>query len=448
MRKIERRAVFCLFLALFLLSGLALFSYRFFTQGGEWASFTSNRHLYSQTGELLQGTLYDRDGDILSTVEDDTRVYFDDATVRAATLHVVGDRSGNIGTAALSAFADQLSGYSVVSGSGQGSKDLTSTVDAYLNVIAYNALGDYAGTVAVYNYLTGEILCMVSTPTFDPDNVPTDILTNEIYEGAYINRFLSATFTPGSVFKTLTLQVALDELDDLYDRTWTCTGSVTIDGGVVTCPYAHGTMDIDDAFACSCNGVFAQLAVEVGDQALTEAATQANLNGTLSIDGITTAKGAFDLSAADDLAIGWSGVGQGSVLTNPAAMLTYMGAIANDGVAVMPKLLLDDSFFASSPTTQTYLSASTAAELTTMLANNVVQTYGTDRFGDFTVCAKSGTAQVGGDKANTAWFAGFVDDANAPFAFVVVAEEGGGGSSTAGTIAATVINATVAKWGS
>ncbi len=441
MRKIEKRAVFCLLLALFLFSGLCLFTFRFFTQGGDWASFASNRHLYSQTGELLQGTLYDRDGDILSTVVDDKRTYYDDATVRKATLHVVGDRNGGIGTGALVAFADLLSGYDIIGGSGQGSKDLTSTVDAYLNVKAYQALGDQAGSVMVYNYQTGEILCMVSTPTFDPDNPPDDLLTNSIYEGVYLNRGLSATFTPGSVMKTLTLQAAIDEIPDLTSRTWTCTGSVTIDGGTVTCPYAHGEMDIADAFACSCNGVFAQLAVEVGATDLTAAADKANLTSALDINGIRTAVGKYDLSDADDLAVGWSGVGQANVLMNPTAMMTYMGAIANNGTAVLPRLLIDGSKLQ----TKSYLSASTAEKLTTYLANNVAQTYGNDLFGGLPVCAKSGTAEVGGDKRPTAWFTGFVDDASTPLAFAVVVEQGGGGASTAGSIAGAVVQACANK---
>ena len=78
-------------------------------------------------------------------------------------------------------------------------------------ITAYEALGGKSGTVAVYNYETGEILCMVSAPSYDPLNVPEDITTNDRYKGAYLNRFLSSTFTPGSVYKTVTLAAALEE---------------------------------------------------------------------------------------------------------------------------------------------------------------------------------------------------------------------------------------------
>ncbi|MFR3921976.1 MAG: penicillin-binding transpeptidase domain-containing protein [Dysosmobacter welbionis] len=64
------------------------------------------------------------------------------------------------------------------------------------------------------------------SPQLRPLNVPEDITTNDRYKGAYLNRFLSSTFTPGSVYKTVTLAAALEEIPDLADRTWTCSGSV------------------------------------------------------------------------------------------------------------------------------------------------------------------------------------------------------------------------------
>ena len=116
MKKIERRAFVCLALALLLAAGLCLFLARYFLDGGEWASSAFNRHLYNTSGELASGTVLDRDGDILSEVVDGRRTYYDDATVRRATLHAVGDLQGNIGTGALNAFADQLTGYSLLNG--------------------------------------------------------------------------------------------------------------------------------------------------------------------------------------------------------------------------------------------------------------------------------------------------------------------------------------------
>ncbi|MFQ6831416.1 penicillin-binding transpeptidase domain-containing protein [Butyricicoccus pullicaecorum] len=453
MRKIEKRAVLCLIIALALIAGLGLFCFRFVTNAADWAAYPYNRHMYSNSGQLLSGTILDRDGDVLTEVKDGERVYYPDATVRRATVHAVGDGSGYIGTGALTAFADRLSGYNLITGGysplGSG-RNLTLTLDAYLNVTAYNAMDGRQGTVGVYNYKTGDILCMVSTPSFDPEN-PPDASSAE--DGIYLNRFLSSAQVPGSIFKTVTLTAALENLPDLKDRTFTCTGETTVGGTVITCPKPHGKMDIASAFANSCNGVFGALAAELGGDTMTKYVEQAGLTRRMSVDGIMTAAGHYDVSEADKGQIGWSGVGQYTDTVNPCNMMTYMGAIANGGTAAVPRLILDITTPSGIPTswqrteeTDTLVQASTASQVKEMMKNNVVQTYGTDRFRGLDIGAKSGTAEVGGDKRPNAWFAGFLDDPEHPYAFIVLVENGGGGASVAGEIAATVLQACVDKF--
>lgn len=453
MRKIEKRAVLCLIIALALIAGLGLFCFRFVTNASDWAAYPYNRHMYSNSGQLLSGTILDRDGDVLTEVKDGERVYYPDATVRRATVHAVGDGSGYIGTGALTAFADRLSGYNLITGGysplGSG-RNLTLTLDAYLNVTAYNAMDGRQGTVGVYNYKTGDILCMVSTPSFDPEN-PPDASSAE--DGVYLNRFLSSAQVPGSIFKTVTLTAALENLPDLKDRTFTCTGETTVGGTVITCPKPHGKMDIESAFANSCNGVFGTLAAELGGDTMTKYVEQAGLTRRMSVDGIMTAAGHYDVSEADKGQIGWSGVGQYTDTVNPCNMMTYMGAIANGGTAAVPRLILDITTPSGIPTswqrteeTDTLVQASTASQVKEMMKNNVVQTYGTDRFRGLDIGAKSGTAEVGGDKRPNAWFAGFLDDPEHPYAFIVLVENGGGGASVAGEIAATVLQACVDKF--
>ena len=173
----------------------------------------------------------------------------------------------------------------------------------------------------------------------------------------------------------------------------------------------------------------------------------------MSVDGIMTAAGHYDVSEADKGQIGWSGVGQYTDTVNPCNMMTYMGAIANGGTAAVPRLILDITTPSGIPTswqrteeTDTLVQASTASQVKEMMKNNVVQTYGTDRFRGLDIGAKSGTAEVGGDKRPNAWFAGFLDDTEHPYAFIVLVENGGGGASVAGEIAATVLQACVDKF--
>jgi peptidoglycan glycosyltransferase len=86
------------------------------------------------------------------------------------------------------------------------------------------------------------------------------------------------------------------------------------------------------------------------------------------------------------------------------------------------------------------MSASTAATLTQMMRDDVVNNYGTYNFPDVYVCAKSGTAEVEGQNPN-AMFAGFVQDSEYPLAFIVVVEDAGSGSAVCASIAGDVLEA-------
>ena len=452
MKKVKRRAACALLIAAAIIVGMAVYLVRLADHGADWAMFRANPDVY-QNGVLNTGTLTDRNGLLLAQAGNGVYRYADDAAVRTACLHAVGDYSGNIGTGAVTAFASRLAGYSFVNGlyspDGTGAT-VELTIDASLQATAYQALWGRKGAVLVCNYETGEILCMVSAPSYDPLNVPEDITTNDRYEGAYLNRFLSSTFTPGSVYKTVTLAAALEEIPDLTERTWTCTGSVQIGDETIICSGTHGEQDIAAAFANSCNVAFAQIAQELGADTLEKYTEQAGLTDSYSISGLPTAKGSFDFDGITDGQLGWAGVGQYHDQVNPAALMIYMGAIANGGKAAEPYLILRTESALGLPslprfTTRTgrLISSDTASALADLMANNVTQTYGASRFPNMDLCAKSGTAEVGEGQTPHAWFAGFLRGEDTPYAFVVLVENGGGGSSVAGSVAAKVLDVIV-----
>lgn len=452
MRKIEKRTVICLALAILLAAGLLVFLVKYAADGGKWASSAFNRHLYDNNGILISGTVLDRDGDVLSSVEDGRRTYYDGAEVRKATLHAVGDLYGKIGTGVLNAFADRLTGWNLINGAFGGSKgnELYLALDARYNYEAYQALNGHAGTVTVYNYKTGEILCMVSAPSYDPLNVPADLEENDRYEGAYLNRFLSASFVPGSVFKTVTLTAALETLPEAESRTWNCTGSVEIGGETVTCSGIHGEQTLKEAFANSCNAAFAQIAAELGADTLKKYTEKAGLTDAYSVDGLPTARGSFDWEGITEGQLGWAGVGQYHDAVNPCALMLWMGAIAGGGRAAQPYLIEKTVSSLGIPSlphitrhTGKLIDGKTAETVAEYMANNVTQTYGTDRFPNMQLCAKSGTAEVGQGQTPHAWFAGFLQNEDAPLAFVVLVENGGGGSAVAGTVAGKVLDVIV-----
>ncbi|MCD8353810.1 MAG: penicillin-binding protein [Clostridiales bacterium] len=446
MKQLKKRTLFVLFFILALILGMCVLLVFYVLNGASWASYSANRHVYSN-GSISSGSIADRNGVVLYDCENDA--YNDDYEIRVSTVHAIGDRNGSISVGAKSVFADELVGFSLIFGTNGTGNQVNLTLDAQLNKVAYEAMDGRDGVVALYNYKTGDLLCMLSTPAFDPDDEDEIAAINagdESYDGAYLNRFLSSTYTPGSTFKLVTSAAAIETLSDLDSFTFTCDGSLEYnDGSTVTCPSAHGTVDFETALADSCNGAFATLANEIGGETLQQYAEEAGLLSSLSVSGIPTATGSFSttISAVDE---GWSGVGQYEDLVNPCAMLTLMGCIASGGEAAVPRLLLSVTGSVGLTTTEATettsigWASSTCEQLTTMMRNNVVSHYGQSQFGDLAVCAKSGTAEVGSGSPH-AWFVGFIDDEEYPYAFVVIVENGGWGSSVAGSVAAAVLEA-------
>lgn len=446
MKQLKGRTIFVLVFALLFTLGMGIFCVRYVVSGRTWASSPVNQQAYS-SGKLSSGAVYDRNGVLLYDCA--TQTYGEGKLLRTSTLHLIGDKQGNIATGAKKLFSDKLVSYNPITGLSSEGNNLYLSIDSELNQTAYEALNGKSGVVAVYNYDTGEVLCLVTAPSYDPtneDQVAAVAAGDSKYAGAYINRFFSSTYTPGSTFKIITAAAAIEELD-VDSFTFECTGSYTIGGDVVTCPSVHGTLDFAGALAHSCNGAFAALALELGGGTLEEYARQAGLLEGMTVNGYPCASGSFDIAADGTLELGWSGVGQYHDLVNPASMLTLMGCIANNGKAATPRLLSKvttqgglPAGLISSPSSSIGWDKSTCGQLRTLLRNNVTEVYGQDKFGDLAVCAKSGTAEVGSNVDPHAWFVGFLDDPDHPYAFVVVVENGGWGSSTAGNIAAEVLN--------
>lgn len=439
MNKVKKRTIIILALAALLVAGLILFLAKLGRDGADWAAFPSNDHVYDH-GVFTAGQVMDRNGNLLLTTDGEgLRDYTGDSEQRRADLYAVGDAEGNIGGSCLDLFKDKLMGYSIVNGvysyNGDG-RNVWLTTDSDVNLAAYQALDGRDGCVGVMNYESGELVCMVGTPAFDPADPPED--------ASYLNKFLSGTFVPGSVFKLVTAWAAIEELDtDSY--TYYCDGWAEYDGEGITCPYAHGELSFADALAVSCNGAFADIAQKLGGDTLAKYAAKAGLTESHEVSGFTTAAGNFDTAAAGSWELGWSGSGQYNDLVNPYAMLRYVSAIANEGKAAEGELLHRVTtaggipyWFNLGARHKRIMSRESAAVLKELMANNVQSSYGVENFPDLPVCAKSGTAEVG-DGAPHAWFVGFLNSDKYPYAFVVLVENGGSGASVAGSVANTVL---------
>ena len=446
MKKVSGRAIFPLILAIVLLAGTVLLCVRYFAKADEWVTFSGSPHVY--TGVNLDGgVVTDRDGTLLLD-STDGRTYSADAVTRTATMHLLGDRYGYIQAPLLGSFADDMIGFDKINGlyGAEGTEaNAALTLSAAAQTAAYQALGNYHGTVGVYNYKTGEILCAVTSPSYDPDNMPdVDADTSGVYDGVYVNRFFQAAYTPGSIFKIVTLAAAIETVPDWESLTFTCEGKTIIGGQEIICEGVHGTITLKQALAHSCNVAFGELAGKVGTKALMEYAEKLGLSESFECDGIPVKAGTVDLKDADAGDLAWAGIGQYTDQVNALTFMRAMGRIAGGGTGADPYLMAKitrgekTAYEAKTETSSRALKAETAAKLTEYLRNNVATMYGDWQFGGLNVCAKSGTAEHEGETAD-AMFAGFCVDENCPLAFVVFVENGGSGSAVAAPIAAKVL---------
>jgi len=451
MRRITGRALALVAILLGFAAGVAILAGSFVLNGAKWATNRANGHIYTGGAIARAGSVLDRNGAILAQTKDGKRDMPGGAALRRATLHAVGDPQGFISTGAHSAFRSDLTGYSALSGIynvaryGKGS-DVRLTIDSKLCAAAWQALNGRKGAVGVYNYKTGEVLCMVSAPSYDPLNKPRDIDTNPAYDAVYLNRFLHGLFTPGSTFKIITAACAMENMPDIDNRAFTCTGRYATGEGYVTCRAKHGSLGLEKAMNVSCNSVFAQLAVELGEGKLIKTAEAMGFNQTYHSDKIPLAISRFPAAKRDSLELGWTGVGQHTTLANPCQMMILMGAIANGGHGIAPRLVVSTitpngtTMPAGRARTAMRIDPDIASRLRVMLRSDVTAAYDPTgrKTGDLQLCGKTGTAEVDGKQPH-AWFVGFSLNPDKPYAIVVVGENAGSGQAVAFEIAARVM---------
>lgn len=448
MNRVANRSSIALLLAVILLGGMCLFLAEYLLNAGDWVVFEGNPHVYNGVN-IGCGVITDRSGEVLLSATD-SRSYAEDAALRKATIHWLGDRYGYISAPAVTHYAPDMAGFDLLNGlygySGTGG-EAEMTISGEVQRAALEAMGKKKGTVAVYNYRTGEILCAVSTPTYDPDNVPDIDEDDEKYEGIYLNRFTQTTYVPGSVFKLVTTAAALDTLKNAEDIEFRCDGVYEMSGGKVKCTGEHGTIDLKKALQKSCNCYFAQLTEVLGADTLEKYVNKLQITEPVRFDGITTARGSFSVEGASAQQLAWAGIGQYLDTVNPCRYMTFMGVIAGGGEAAQPYIVASagtgmfGGYEAEKTSTGRLLDKDTAEALAKLMRNNVKKQYGDDNFPGLTVCAKSGTAEVGGDKKPNATFAGFCADEEYPLAFFVAVEDAGAGAKTCVPILSEVLAA-------
>ncbi len=452
MNRIASRTRIVLVFILVLSLGLGFFVGEFLTQSGDWISRPGSPHVY-EAGQLNIGVVLDADGKILMDTREG-KAYSKDTSLNKAMIHWLGDRQGNIYAPALGNYVKEMLGYDPISGIysySEADSVARLTISAQVQKTAQEALSGYNGTVAVYNYRTGEILCAITTPNYDPDNVPENIRDATVYDAPFWNRFTQAAYIPGSIYKTVTMAAAMEACPELLEQTYTCTGRYDIEGDYLACEAAHGTQTAKEAFRNSCNCAFAQIAQQLGGETLSRYVKKFGIHTAVEFDGITTAKGNYDAGDAD-IYLARSAIGQHLDQVNPCVFLTYMGAIARGGEGVTPHLvknisLGDETAYKAQPQVrERIMSRQTAQLLTEYMRATVAEKYGDWNFPGLNVCAKTGTAEVvttqDGQEAAVkpnAMFAGFCQDDKYPLAFIICVEDAGYGSAVCIPIASRVL---------
>ena len=364
-------------------------------------------------------------------------------------------------------------------------RQLKLTVDIDLQVAAEEALEGKNGAVVAMDPRTGEILAMVSRPTFDPNHFAIKISKEEWVKlvtdenHPLLNKAIQAQLAPGSVFKIIMATAGMQEgvAEDMHVN---CGGGATFYGRYFKCwvlaeHRVHGPVDISKAIYQSCDVFFYTLAEKLGIQRIAQYATMLGLGQKTGIDLPQEASGVMPSEewkirnfkqkwyAGETISVG---IGQGAVATTPIQLARAIGAIASGGTmrrphVISPRDLPANIIPAAAPGDETKISIDSKNwEIITDAMANVVSPLGTANSAhlqgiDF--AGKTGSAQtisntlkakmgaVGKSKfKDNGWFVGVTPRRNPEIVVAALLEEGEHGYLAA-RVASQVIKAYVEK---
>lgn len=339
------------------------------------------------------------------------------------------------------------------------------TIDPVVQQAAWDALGDQRGAVVALEPSTGEILALVSKPSYDPTVLASHdtravndawAQLNADPSEPLVNRALrGATYPPGSTFKVVTAAAALENgmapdtvIPAPTELPLPNSSSVLRNFGGSSCS-GSGEQTLSDALRISCNTAFGRLGLDLGDDVLRETAEAFGFGSELGVP-MTVTKSSFP-AEPDRPQTALSAIGQYEVRVTPLQVAMISAAVANDGVLVRPtavRSVRDQDLEVITEPGVTELgravSPQTASALRDMMVRVVAE--GTGRSAQIpgvTVAGKTGTAQTSAEAAPHAWFTAFAPAEDPRVAVAVVVEHGGsmGNEATGGAVAAPIARA-------
>lgn len=464
-------------LTIFLICFIGIISYITYfeiVQGPKIVNNAYNRRLWVKRNEVLRGTIYDRNGKPLTkservNQETQKREY----TGGELFAHILGYVDIKYGITGLERKYDEElmstdieeSVKSMLLSKGKAQEkignNLKTTLDFDVQKKAYDLLEDNKGAVVALNPKTGEILAMVSKPSFNPNNLQEIWANiNKDKNMPLINRASAGLYPPGSTFKTVTAISALENISGIKDRTFDDTGSLYISNDYSLHNFngeVLGSLSFQNAYTHSSNVVFGTLGLELGNDKLKETAEKFYFNKEIPADGIPVEPSKFPaLKKYEKGSIAQSAIGQSSDLASPLQMALVSSTIANGGIMMKPYLVNEvvTSKGASVKTIQPealgqIISSDTASTMKNFMKSVVEEGTGVNAsIEGVEVCGKTGTAdhQVEGkDAPPHSWFIGFAPYNNPQVAVAVIVEDGGQGGKAAARIASEVMRVSLKK---
>jgi peptidoglycan glycosyltransferase len=329
--------------------------------------------------------------------------------------------------------------------------DLYTTLDTRLQKAAYEALGSKDGAVIAIEPSTGKILAMVSKPDFDPNKIESQwSKLNESTDSVLLNRATQGLYAPGSTFKIITALEYMRENSNYEDFSYTCDSMIVKNSNKISCYHgtAHGTVNLTQAIAKSCNTAFVELGSNLKKDKLRELADDFLFNKKISID-ISSKKSSFSVTKKTDKSLmPQIVIGQGDTLITPLNNALIMCAIANDGVVMKPYLADHIENYNGGiikeyePTKLAQaISSEEASTMKEMLTAVVKEGTGSVlKTSAYTVAGKTGSAEYNSNKDSHAWFIGMSNVEDPDLVVSVIVENGGSGGKAAAPIAKKVFD--------
>ncbi len=243
---------------------------------------------------------------------------------------------------------------------GQAGKSFQTTLDLEVQKFASEAIKDKAAAVCVMDIHNGDIVSLVSSPIYNPNefvhgvskNYWQELITNE--KKPLTNKAIAGLYPPGSTIKTL---VALSALENKIIRplnTFKCTGKIELFGEKFHCwkKKGHGVMNMRTAIKRSCDVYFYEVARKLGVDRLSETAKKFGLGKKVLRNFVEERSGVVPSTTWKKKFIGqnWylgetlhSGIGQGYFQSTPLQLCLMTAQIANGGFEIKPRIIFDES---------------------------------------------------------------------------------------------------------